>query len=146
MLNIAFFFSRTPKDKFFFVLQWICLLFSHKCSIGMCSSHGICESLNWPLPLLSQGLNFEKITKKPSEPLEIHIDSPVSQRLGKIKLHILNLSLGGMKFWNPIMSFLESKIWFPKRRKFFYFLCFVHLPNCQSLSNRYDFQIYVVSR
>ena len=36
------------------------------CSVGMCSSHGIGEVLNWLLPLLSEGLklNFEKIEEK----------------------------------------------------------------------------------
>ena len=36
------------------------------CSIGMCSSHGIGEVLNWLLSLLSEGLklNFEKIEEK----------------------------------------------------------------------------------
>ena len=46
----------------------------------MSSSHGIGEILNWLLPLLTEGLNFEKIEKKSSEPLEIHIDFPVSQK------------------------------------------------------------------
>ena len=47
------FFLWDSEGSFIFVLQWIFLLFSHKCSIVMCSSHGICEILNWLLPLLS---------------------------------------------------------------------------------------------
>ena len=93
---------------------------------------------------------WENWKKNSSEPLEIHIDSPVSQKARQNQITYFKstrkISLGGKNFWNPVMSFLGSKIWFPKRRKFSYFLCFVHLPNCQSLSNGYDFHIYAVSR
>ena len=123
-----FFCSGTPKDHFFFVLRWICLIFSHKCSIGMCSSHGIGEILNWLLPLLSEGLNFEKIEENSSEPLEIHIDSLIFQKARQNQVTYFKStrkrSLGGMNFWNPVMSFLGRKIRFQKRRKFSYFwLC-----------------------
>ena len=108
--------------------------------------HGICEILNWLLPLLSQSLNFEKIEKKknPQNRWRYILILLFPRRLGKIKLHILNLRgkqvrFGRYEFRNPVISFLGSNIWFPKRRKFFYYLCLVHLPSCQSLSNGYDF-------
>ena len=53
---------------------------------------------------------MRKLKKNSSEPLEIHIDSPISKKDENF----------------PIFDF-------------------VHLPNCQSLSNGYDFHIYVVS-
>ena len=100
----------------------IAMCSSHKCSIGMCSSHGIGEILNWLLPLLSEGLNFEKIEENSSEPLEIHIDSLIFQKARQNQITYFKStrkrSLGGMNFWNPVMSFLGKKIRFQKRRKF----------------------------
>ena len=117
-----FFLPWDSEGSIFFVLRWICLIFSHKCSIGMCSSHGIGEILNWLLPLLSEGLNFEKIEENSSEPLEIHIDSLIFQKARQNQVTYFKStrkrSLGGMNFWNPVMSFLGKKIRFQKRRKF----------------------------
>ena len=123
-----FFLPWDSEGSIFFVLRWICLIFSHKCSIGMCSSHGIGEILNWLLPLLSEGLNFEKIEEKflrTTRDTYWFFRFPEGQ--AKSNTHFKStrkISLGGMNFWNPVMSFLGSKIWFQKRRKFSYFwLC-----------------------
>ena len=71
---------------------------------------------------------MRKSKKNSSEPLEIHIDSPVSQKARQNQITYFKsrrkISLGGMNFWSPVMSFLGSKIRFQKRRKFSYFwLC-----------------------
>ena len=116
---IFFFLLWESEGSFFFVLQWICLLFLHKWFIGMCSNHVIGVILNLPLPLLPEGLNFEKIKKKFSEPLEKHIGSPVSQKASQKSItyfkYMGKISLGN---WNPVKSFLGGKIRFKKDKNF----------------------------
>ena len=71
---------------------------------------------------------MRKSKKNSSEPLEIHIDSLVSQKARQNQITYFKstrkTSLGGMNFWNSAMSFLGRKITFQKWRKFSYFwLC-----------------------
>ena len=100
------------------------------CSIGMCSSHGIGEVLNWLLSLLSEGLklNFEKIEEKFLRTARNTYYSLVSQKTRQNQITYFKstrkISLAGIRFWNPVMTFLGRKIRFQKRRKFSYFwLC-----------------------
>ena len=123
-----FFLPWDSEGSIFFVLRWICLIFSHKCSIGICSSHGIGEILNWLLPLLSEGLNFEKIEEKFLRTARNTYYSLVSQKTRQNQITYFKstrkISLAGIRFWNPVMTFLGRKIRFQKRRKFSYFwLC-----------------------
>ena len=106
-----------------FVLQWICLYFSSKCSIGMCSIHAIGETRFWNDPSPPESLNFEKIEKKKSsETLEKHVDLLISQKVrqkpitffkctGKISFIVRNFGITAM--W-----FLGDKICFKKGENF----------------------------
>ena len=70
---------------------------------------------------------WENWKKNSSEPLEIHIDSPVSQKARQNQITYFKstgkISLSSRNFWNPVMPFFGSKILFQKRRKFSFFFC-----------------------
>ena len=71
---------------------------------------------------------MRKSKKNSSEPLEIHIDSLISQKARQNQITYFKstrkISLDGTNFWNPVIPFLGRKIRFQKRRKFSYFwLC-----------------------
>ena len=94
------------------------------------------------------GLNFEKIKKNPSEPLEIYTDSSVSQKARQNQITYFKstgkISLGGRNFQNPVMSSLGNKIRFQNKGKFAKEK-HIHCSNCQSLSNGYVFHRYIAS-